>query len=446
MSGGGAASDAVGSYDGPVPPSSAPRQLGRRVVVLGAAGLVGAGCTRDPDPGATSAAVSPHGDVGPTEEEHDAVRAVLDTRATAVVAGDRDVFAGSLADPASAAGARQLSTLAAARALRVSRLEVTHVQVERDPSALPGEPVLLATASFAYRVDDLDRGDRTASSLLRVTRAGGRWQVASEAPAGGGATMPWLALPGLSVRRGDHAVVAGTVPADRLTEYAAVVDRAFPALREEWTATPGRVLVLAPATSGEADLLLGREGAAAVVAATTEGPTGETGRATGDRVVLDPTAFGRLTPAGRDVVLTHELVHVAVRATVPGRPAAWLSEGFADHVGYRRADVPAERLLAPLLAQVRSGRGPTDLPRLDALEPGAGSIEVPYLAAWQAVEVLVAEHGDAAVRRLVVEGSATGTDADTEAATDRALTTVLGTSRAELVRRWRARLDALAAG
>ncbi len=176
----------------------------------------------------------------------------------------------------------------------------------------------------------------------------------------------------------------------------------------------------------------------------TEGPTDASGRATGDRVVLDPTAFGRLTRAGRDVVLTHELVHVAVRATVPGRTAAWLAEGYADHVGYRRADVAVDVLLAPLLAEVRAGRGPTDLPRLDTLEPSSGSIEVPYLAAWQAVELLVARYGEADVRRLVVEGAATGTDADAEAATDRALGTVLGTDRATLVREWRAHLQSLA--
>jgi hypothetical protein len=133
-----------------------------------------------------------------------------------------------------------------------------------------------------------------------------------------------------------------------------------------------------------------------------------------------------------------------VRATVPGRTAAWLSEGYADHVGYQRADVPVDRLLAPLLDEVRAGRGPTDLPRLDAIEPASGSIEVPYLAAWQAVEVLVARHGEAAVRRLVVAGSATGTDADAEAATDRALASVLGTSRAALVSQWRQRLEDLA--
>lgn len=398
----------------------------------------------DVAPSAASATGVPD---GPSAGDLVAVRELAGARAAALVAGDRAAFGATLAAPASSTGRRQLSVLEAARALGVSRLEVADVQLDRDPSALPGEPVLLATVTFAYRVGDLDRGDRTAASLLRMVRAGEQWQVASEAPTGGGATMPWLALPGSAVRRGVHAVVAGTAPADRLAEYVTVVDRALPELRRYWSGTPRHVLVLAPATREEADALLGRDAAApAQVAATTEGPTDERGRATGDRVVLDPTAFGRLTPAGRDVVLTHELVHVAVRATVPGRTAAWLSEGYADHVGYRRADVPLDRLLAPLAAEVRAGRGPTDLPRLDALEPTAGPIEVPYLAAWQAVEVLVAEHGEAAVRRLVVEGAATGTDADTEVATDRALETVLGTTRGELVRAWRARLEDLASG
>ncbi len=139
-----------------------------------------------------------------------------------------------------------------------------------------------------------------------------------------------------------------------------MVDRAVPDLRTDWAATPDKVLVLAPATVDEADALLGRSAGAgpsaglAEVAATTEGPTGPDGRATGDRIVLDPTAYARLTPAGRDVVLTHELSHVAVRATVPGAPATWLAEGYADHVGYARAGLSDQRLLAPLLAEVRA--------------------------------------------------------------------------------------------
>ena len=68
---------------------------------------------------------------------------------------------------------------------------------------------------------------------------------------------------------------------------------------------------------------------------------------------------------------------------------------------------------------------------------------MPYLGAWQAVELLADEYGEDALRRLVVAASVTGSDARAEAATDRALRAVLGTSRAELTTRWQRRLDAL---
>jgi hypothetical protein len=159
--------------------------------------------------------------------------------------------------------------------------------------------------------------------------------------------------------------------------------------------------------------------------------------------VLDPAAFDRLTRSGRDVVLTHELAHVAVRATVAGHPAGWLAEGYADHVGYRRADVSPRRLLAPLVAAVRAGRAPSALPGASELQPGSGDLEVPYLAAWQAVELVAEQHGEAALRRLVAAGSSTGSEADAEVSTDRALVSELGTTRAELTRQWLTRLSRL---
>ena len=70
---------------------------------------------------------------------------------------------------------------------------------------------------------------------------------------------------------------------------------------------------------------------------------------------------------------------------------------------------------------------------------------MPYLAGWQAVELVAAEHGEAALRRLVTAGSSTGSDAAAEAATDDALASVLGTTRAELTDRWLTRLGHLAA-
>jgi hypothetical protein len=388
---------------------------------------------------------------------------LLRRRATAVVTGDEPGYAATVADSSGAAARRQLAAFAAARALRVSRLEVA-LPVEQAPTPSTGSTALTSPttatatarptrgatttvqADLRYRVDDLDTVDRTARvSVDLVVTDAGRWAVAAEEPTGPGAAPPWLAMPDLRVRRGSHAVIAGSVPAARLDELARVVDGTLPTLRPQWARTPGWVLVLAPATAEEADRLLGRSASdGPAVAATTEGPTGSDGRATGDRIVLDPTAYARLTPSGRAVVLTHELAHVAVRSTVPGRPAAWLAEGYADHVGYARADVPAARLLAPLLTRVRAGQVPTRLPGLAELQPASGDIEVPYLEAWQAVELLVDEHGEDAVRRLVSAGASTGADADAEAATDAALETVLGTSRAAVTRAWQQRLRELA--
>ncbi len=262
-------------------------------------------------------------------------------------------------------------------------------------------------------------------------------------PPGPGSTAPWLALPGAVVERSPHAVVVGTVDADVLAEHAAAVERARADLATTWT-VPDRVLVLAPATQAEADRVLGRTSPEAAVAATTEGPVGAEGTATGDRVILDPGAFARLTPAGRQVVLAHELTHVAVRSTVPGRAEPWVTEGYADHVGYRYAGLPVSRLTAPLAAAVRAGSAPTRLPGREEVDPANGDIEVAYLASWQAVELIAARNGEAALRRFVVAASSTGSDAEVRAATDRALRDVLGTTRENLTGEWREHLRSLA--
>jgi len=436
-------------------------------VALSLAGATGlSGCTDDVGapsgsasvtPSSSSASASASGDVSAAASTADtaAVTEVLRRRAAAVVSGDRPAYAATVAEASSASGRRQLDSFAAARALRVSRVEVgepvvgldtTDLDAATGPAATGKPQRARAEVDVRYRVDDLDRGDRVARLGYDLVRSGSGWQVDAERPVGPGATAPWVAMPTLRVRRGEHAVVAGTAPTTRLAEHVAVVDRALPHLGEQWHGTPERVLVLAPATAAAADALLGRApgSGAAPVAATTEGPTGSAGTATGDRVVLDPAAYGRLTASGREVVLTHELAHVAVRASVPGRSAGWLTEGYADHVGYSRADVPTSRLLAPLVTALRTGHGPRALPSEADLRPATGDLELPYLAAWQAVELIAHDHGEAALRRLVAAGASTGSDADAEAATDRAVEEVLGTTRAELTDAWLTRLGHLA--
>lgn len=366
-----------------------------------------------------------------------AVDAVLTTREDALAAGDADAFARTVLDPGSQDGARQLAAFRAARALRATHVSHDVVPPVDDPDAV--------AVTVHYRVDGVDRADRTATVRYGVADTASGWRVASEVPAGSGAAPPWLAMPDLAVRRGPHAVVAGTAGAGALAAAAATVDRALPALAEHWSGTPDRTLVLVPATLTETQALRGSTApAVGDVAATTDGPTDADGLATGDRVVLDPDARRRLTPTGRDVVLTHELAHVAVRATVTGSPPTWLSEGYADHVGYARAGLPQRTLATRLLAAVRDGTGPTALPGPDALDPAVSDIEVGYLASWQAAETVVDLRGEPGLRRLVRAcASRDGADAAERACTA-AMPRILGVDRAGLTRRWRQRLADLA--
>jgi hypothetical protein len=410
------------------------------VVLLGVAGCA-AGRAAEPAPvPPTGSAVEPAPTSAETASEAaTALERLLLRREAALRAGDSEAFATTVDRPTSSAGVRQLAAFRSARSLGLSRLAHDSVPPVEDPAG--GVVVTLR-----YRVDGVDRADRSTRVRYRLARAGPGWLVAAEEPAGGDPAAPWLAMPGMRVERGEHAVVAGTAADAALAEAVATVDRVLPALAVDWTLAPERTLVLLPRTEEQARALLGRSGTTVGdVAATTEGPLDAAGRATGDRVVVDAAARERLTATGREVVLAHELTHVAVRATLSGTAPAWLSEGYADHVGYARAELPVAELAAPLVRAVRAGRAPTELPRAADLDPSVGDIEVPYLAAWQAVELVAARAGEAGVRRLLRACTVPGDEREVEATCDRAMPRVVGEDRAALTRDWRRRLAALGA-
>ncbi|MBM6404044.1 hypothetical protein JQN72_07290 [Phycicoccus sp. CSK15P-2] len=361
-----------------------------------------------------------------------AVGAVLAARDAALAAGDEKAFTATVAHVDGEAGRAQLAAFRAARALRAT---VSHDVVP------PVDDAEAVDVVQRYRVAGVDRADRTATVRYSVVPRGDGWLVASESATAGSAAPPWLAMPGLTTLRTTHAVVAGSAEPAALDSAARTVDRALPALAEHWSGTPERTLVLVPSTEDEAGSLLGSSGGG--LAATTDGPVGPDGLATGDRVVLDPQARRRLTDTGRDVVLTHELVHVAVRASAPGEAPTWLDEGYADHVGYARAGLPERRLAAALVAAVGSDGVPGDLPAPSAFDPAAGGVEVGYLAAWQAAETVAELAGEDGLRRLVRACRSPDGPRDAERVCDAAMPGILGTDRAGLIRRWQLRLQAL---
>ncbi|MEU7987850.1 hypothetical protein AB0B56_23550 [Streptosporangium canum] len=212
-----------------------------------------------------------------------------------------------------------------------------------------------------------------------------------------------------TVVRGEHSVVVGhRVPLADLRDLASRADRARRTVGRIWG--PVRPVILFPATDAEAAALAGAGSTGGLAA-----------MATADRVIVLPSGYARLSAIGRDVVITHELTHVATGATRGGRVPMWLSEGFADYVGYRDAGIGVREAAAELAAEVRAGTLPARLPGAADFAPGAPRLAQAYEEAWLACRYIAERFGEKALVRLY--GSDVGS--------------ALGLSPAELTAAWR---------
>lgn len=125
--------------------------------------------------------------------------------------------------------------------------------------------------------------------------------------------------------------------------------------------------------------------------------------------MLVPSGFAALTPVGRDVVLAHELTHLATRPWTGPRTPLWLVEGLAEQVGLAAFPLPDRLAAAELAAEVRRGLLPTALPTdadLDGVRAAAA-----YQQSWLAVDLLTRRYGGAAVLAAYRQAATGGTQA-----------------------------------
>jgi hypothetical protein len=181
--------------------------------------------------------------------------------------------------------------------------------------------------------------------------------------------------------------------------------------------------------------LIGDDGdGLAQIAAVTTGSFDE-GLTRGDRVVINPEAWATLGALGRRVVLTHELTHVATRASSARSVPIWLSEGFADYVAYAALDVATTTVASDLLAAVRAGEGPRTLPDERDFDAARQDIAEAYEGAWLAARMLAERYGERRLVELYVEL------ADADGGRDRQeIHEELGITWRQLTRQWRAYL------
>jgi hypothetical protein len=207
-----------------------------------------------------------------------------------------------------------------------------------------------------------------------------------------------------------------------------VADRAYAQVRAAWTRSWERkAVILVPRDQDEAEDLVGARDLSRVAAlAASSVDSGQSGRVLGNRIVVNTTNVASYGNTELQIVITHEMTHVATRTLRIGVPLL-LVEGFADWAALLPVKLPFSVTRVTLARQVRLGR-------FDGVLPGDGEFrgddaglaydEGSAFCLWVA-----RTFGAAKLRALYRESSG---------GLDRGLREVLGLSRRTAERRWAA--------
>ena len=386
-------------------------------------------------------------------EREDAVRALLDARAGAVMSRDREAFLAGVS-PANPAFVERQAALFDA----LAEVPLASWQYDLDPlRERSGNAELDARhgagqwwspdVQLRYALAEFDVEPTYAPQRLTFVRSGDAWLLAAdddfEAVGEPSTRALWDAGPVVPVR-GVHTLALGHPGSlGLMQQIVSVVDAAVPRVSRVWgTGWSQAVVVLVPSTQEELDRMLnGSTDLSRIAAVATAELTDLEGRyhPVGNRVIVNPPNFAKLGRLGRQVVLTHETAHVATRvATGPDVPT-WLVEGMADYIGYLDVPVGVDTAARELGDAVRAGRVPEQLPTDASFDGANPDLAQAYEASWLAFQLLVEQHGaDAALRFYRAVGASR--DAGPTAAVDRAFATELGTTTAAFTAAWREHL------
>ena len=309
-----------------------------------------------------------------------------------------------------------------------------------------------ANVIAVYRLPDADRGDRRARRTVTFIGDHTGWHIVRWL----GAADRWEIwdLAGVSSAGTHRVLVVGNAPLQTLVDRAAETDVLLGRVTDVLGRAP-RIVVVIAQSAEEASRMAGWAAAAVDrVAASTIGDRATGRPADADRVVLNPQAWARLTPTGRLVVLTHEIVHVVLRATTTHDVPMWLSEGIAEWMAYRDSALdPRDVARTPLLDHVRAQGAPADLPGEADFDTSRPTVARSYQASWLAVRQIARDQGTARLlgfyRRIAIPGSTWPTSAsvaDLDSRVEVAFVEELGLTRRQFLGRWAAELVALARG
>ena len=382
-----------------------------------------------------------------------AARGLLSARVAAVNSGNKNAWMATVDLHASGFRGRQSVVFDDLAKLRLGHFSYGSVQPAAALSvarvAAVGPNAWAALVSGSYSLEGYDRAPQSFDATYTLVRRAGGWRIADDSD--GATAMQMWDLPGLRVIRGKSGIVIGNAPESRMRDYSAITDRAVRGVSRVWgTDWSSHVVIVTPKTNEEFARLLLRSSDKGLdqVAAITQGVIEPGKRAQGDRVVINPKAFTALQSLGRQVVITHELTHVAARSSTTSAAPIWLTEGMADYVGYSGLGLPRERVASELLGLVRVGKAPKALPTEVDFDPSKSKIATSYSGAWLAVSRLVDLYGQSKVvefyRAVGTTRPGGAEQPSPDAAAASSFPRSFGVSEAQFVDGWRSYLTTLA--
>ncbi|MCF6377267.1 hypothetical protein L2K70_06600 [Nocardioides KLBMP 9356] len=356
----------------------------------------------------------------------------LDALVAGIDARDATALA-DLATPGDAAAADVLRGIAAtAGSVQLEDVSVRYVD---QAGAVAEDGTWSAVAEVAWSVAG-DAVPSRADVVVRFApRGDGRLAIAGF---GGGDTarLPLWLRGELSVARAPGVLVMADGPQAEADAVAVRVTRGRSVVRQVLPGWRSPVVVEVPASAADLDETLGATPGtyAGIAAVTATAGTSDTVDAP-VHVFVNPQVSGGLRPAGAQVVMSHELVHVATDAV--HRPVEpWLSEGFADYVALRDTRLPDRTTSGRAIAAVRAAGLPQELPGAADFDTRAQQLQARYEEAWLACRVIAERVGEQGLLSVY-------DDARSGRPLDEALAQA-GLSQQDLVRLWRARLQRLA--
>jgi hypothetical protein len=373
---------------------------------------------------------------------------LLDRRAAAVLAKDRAGWLSAVDPRERGYLARQRIAFAGLRKLPVGRWDYTVLSVG---PALPaqtqrrlGPDAWVARVEMRYRLEGYDTADIRRDQYLTVVSTPAGWRVAGDDhvdTADHRTARDIWDFGAVQVVRGKRSLVIGRRPPERLQGYVADGDASVRRVAGVWPDGWGRrVVVLVPDTQEEMRLLTGSDSKGLdQIAAVTTGQFEVADSSATDRVIVNPATYGTLGELGRQVVMSHEVTHVATRQFSRSWTPIWLSEGFADYIGYKDSGVPVRVAAQELLLAVRDGKGPRALPDERAFDATRGDIAPSYEGAWMACRLIAERYGEEALVRFYRTAGGDGGE-EGAAALQRAWAE-LGTTQRQFVRQWQAFLE-----